>query len=91
MKFITMSGSIYEVDVSKKQIRRLIGIDNPTPRQGKDGEWKEYFAIDDIEIGKPVLIFWNPKTTPLLEGNPFSISAPSTLTSNVIEIIEVEQ
>lgn len=38
----TASGSIYEVRPANKEIRRVFGINEPTERQGADGEWKKY-------------------------------------------------
>lgn len=58
MKFTTASGSKYEVDYAKKQIRRLFGNGEPTPRQGNDNEWKPYLEITDIVNDMPVLIVW---------------------------------
>jgi len=83
MKFITRSGSVYEINLEKTKVRRLEGKENPTPRQGPDGEWKEAESISDPVIGKPVFIFWDPKTTPpKREG-----AIPATMTSNVVEVV----
>lgn len=58
MKFCTMN-SIYEVDTENKRIRRLNGKDDPTPRQGPDGEWKPYLELmNDVKIGDPLIIAW---------------------------------
>ena len=84
MKFTTISGSTYEVDTISKKIRRLAGTENPTSRQGKDGEWKSYEDIS-LQVGECAMIHWNPKTTPLLEGNVFG-GSPATMTSEVVEI-----
>jgi hypothetical protein len=46
----TISGSIYEFDHGLRRVRRLSGQEDPTPRQGKDGEWKSY---------NEVLLQWN--------------------------------
>lgn len=85
MKFKTVSGSIYEVDSESKKIRRLYGTEDPTTRQGKDGDFRPYIRLD-LEVGECACIFWDPKTTPLLDGN--SIGAPATITSQVLEIIQ---
>jgi hypothetical protein len=58
MRFITISGSTYEVDQDNKKIRRLKGKADPTPRQGQDGEWREYINLSPIKIGEAVLIQW---------------------------------
>jgi hypothetical protein len=62
MIFYTISGSIYEIDENRKQIRRLHGNNEPTSRQGKNGNWKKYATISDIAIGKPVIIVWEALT-----------------------------
>jgi hypothetical protein len=58
MRFTTASGSVYEVDTEAKKIRRLNGKKDPTPRQGKDGEWREYINDLSVEMGKNVWIQW---------------------------------
>lgn len=66
----TLSGSAYEIIEQEKKIRRLYGNEGPTPRQGTDGEWKEYFSLslyDDI-----LIIFWND-------------SGKATMTSPIVE------
>ncbi len=80
--FTTETGSRYEVNTTDKQARRVTGIKPATNRQG-DG-WKSYEDISDIVIGKSVAIFWDPKTTPLLEGSTGGI--PATVTSCVVSI-----
>lgn len=86
MKFETASGSLYEVDDINKKIRRLIGIKDPTPRQGIDGQWRGYKELA-LELGQSAVIFWDPETTPLLEDNPFVSGSPATITSTVTNII----
>lgn len=33
--------SMYEVDLANNRVRRLAGLNDPTPRQGPDGEWQQ--------------------------------------------------
>jgi hypothetical protein len=80
IRFETVSGSFYEVDQDNKSVRRLIGVNDPTPRQGPDGEWREYTAITDIVPGLGVLIVWRVDEE---DGEPI---ARSTVTSAVKEI-----
>lgn len=87
MRFTTASGSIYEADTTKKQIRRLIGVKDPQPRQGKDGEWRSFLSLD-CSLHHPAVILWNKETTPLLDGSPEG-AVPATITSVVVNI-EVE-
>jgi len=96
MRFTTQSGSIYEVDTEGKKIRRLEGKKNPTPRQGKDGEWRGYLNDLKVEVGESVLISWaaahqlTEETLGLLGISeteaPPPVPGRLTITSPVIEI-----
>lgn len=85
--FVTASGSVYEVDQEKKQVRRLNGVNDPTPRQGQDGEWRTYKSMTPILVDRVVIIVWDRATTPLMEGSPED-AIPTTMTSPIKEIIE---
>lgn len=50
--------SCYELDLVAKKVRRLKGKEDPTPRQGEDGEWKIYTDIIGPVVGAPMLIQW---------------------------------
>lgn len=95
MKFTTRSGSTYEVDSAAKKIRRLNGKKDPTPRQGKDGEWREYLNDISVKVGEPVWIQWadahppTEETQSLLGLGPESMApykGSLTHTSQVTEI-----
>lgn len=58
MTFTTISGSKYEIDLDSNRIRRLFGIKDPTPRQGIDGEWRQYLSITEIKVGDPIIVVW---------------------------------
>jgi hypothetical protein len=75
MKFNT-ENSAYEINKKTKQIRRLSGVSNPTPRQGKDGEWKKYESISEIKLNYPITIIWCVE-----EG-----IIKTTVTSNIVKI-----
>jgi hypothetical protein len=83
MKFETISGSLYEVDEAKQSVRRLIGINDPTPRQGNDGEWRKYLDATDVAVGQGVLFVWE-----MVPG--IIATAKSTLTSPVKRILTDE-
>lgn len=85
MIFTTESGSAYEVDTIKRRVRRLRGVTDPTPRQGKDGEWRAFKGMSAVAPGRSVVFSWDPETTPLLPGSD-SGSLPATVTSPVKEI-----
>ena len=84
MKFTTHTGSTYEVDDSTKQVRRLTGKADPTPRQGKDGAWRKYADITEARVGQPVVIFWTDEVKPFDDSPPGAM--PSTMTSLVTSI-----
>lgn len=92
MKVTTKSGSVYEVDTTKKQIRRLNGVGDPSPRMGKDGQWRPYREVYGGEVGKSLTIIWGMNTELLPgtrdeianEGGGFAI--PTTVTSPVVSV-----
>jgi hypothetical protein len=84
MKFKTESGSEYEVNTDKKEIRRLSGNADPTLRQGRDGDWKSYEDISEIVVGRSVIVF-HTKNTSLFSGSP-KYAIPGTITSRVTNI-----
>ena len=51
MIYKTETGSLYQVDEENKRVRRIEGVKAPTPRQGKDGEWKEYKVFQRLSDG----------------------------------------
>jgi hypothetical protein len=57
MKFNTLNSS-YEVDTANKRVRRLCGVNDPTPSQGKDGEWRAYESCWNIEVGHCANFVW---------------------------------
>lgn len=79
LTFKTETGSIYKVDTENKKICRMYGVKDPTERQGQDGEWKDYYAISSIEVGRSVVICWE------LVG---MVVGKTTMTSLVVEVTE---
>ncbi|HEY5268158.1 MAG TPA: hypothetical protein VII94_03410 [Candidatus Saccharimonadales bacterium] len=91
MRVTTQSGSVYEVDTTKKQIRRLNGVGDPSPRMGKDGQWRPYREVYGNEVGKSLTIIWGMDTELLpetkddiAEGGGCAI--PTTITSPIVSI-----
>jgi hypothetical protein len=82
-RFHTISGSVYEVDLGNSRCRRLGGKRDPLPRQGEDGQWKEYSSILGPAIGESCIFFWKAP-----EGGRRQFF-PATQTSMVIEIHEI--
>lgn len=92
MKFTTASGSLYEVNEADKQIRRLNGQADPTPRMGKAGEWRTYSQLvpSPLEIGAQAMIVWG-NDVPLLPDTVVEVDETAikiTTTSLVIEVDE---
>lgn len=85
MRFLTETGSQYELDLKAKKIRRLGGEHDPTPRQGKDGEWRSFHDVTAVRVGKPVTIIWSgqPGTMGAAEG-----ALPATSTSLVTKVLQ---
>jgi hypothetical protein len=75
MRTVWTKNSTYEIDEVNKLVRRVHGLNDPTPRQGADGEWKEYVGI--IIAPRGMLIQWGT--------NPDG-SLKCTWTSKVIKI-----
>jgi hypothetical protein len=64
MKFTTDTGSVYEVDPVLRMVRRVSGMDEPTSRVGKDGEWRTYLMIPTPVVGQGVVIAWGLVRSP---------------------------
>ena len=88
--FTTFSGSVYELLLSENKIRRRGNAKNSTPtdRQGPDDGWRKYDSLLPAvpEVGEALIIFWDPKTTPLLEGSDAG-SSPATITSYITSVV----
>ena len=58
MKFTTVTGSAYEVDLFKKKIRQVEGY-NSTPEEDKNfsHSWEEYSSISFPREGYPVSVW----------------------------------
>lgn len=80
IRFETISGSLYEVDNENNQVRRLIGIKDPTPRQGEDGEWRGFKSCTPIKVGSGVVFVWEF----------VGVMAKTTLTSIVKNILTIK-
>lgn len=81
MKFVTITGSIYELDLSARRLRRLEGKLPPTPRQGVDGEWREYASVSIPRVGSSLLTTWRV----VQDGDGFSVMQ-MTATSKILSI-----
>lgn len=74
------SNSVYEIDSSGKRIRRLEGKENPTPRQGKDGEWRRYSMASEVEVGQPFAVVWD------VESSEKGFIGKATTTSPIVSV-----
>lgn len=68
--------SVYEIDMKNKRIRRTIGVNAPTPRQGEDNVWRDFEGIAMKEDG--ILIQW--------PGTNDNGTFPATWTSAITQI-----
>jgi hypothetical protein len=73
MRTVTTRNSVYEINEVDHMIRRMNGVNDPTPRQGADGEWQKYSTIAPLLDG--LMIVW---------GINADGSAASTWTSAVV-------
>jgi len=90
MRFETKSGSIYEVDETNKQVRRVSGLCAGTERLGNDGNWKTYREISNpIVVGQPVLIVWTNDAQLLGQYDAGDVVVPTTITSVVVMVGEL--
>lgn len=93
MKFTTVSGSVYEADTTNKKIRRLTGKNDPTPRQGEDGQYKSYESLgsfpkalegkEELTVGQPAIIVWVQSEHKALSDEG---GVKTTFTSDVVSI-----
>lgn len=74
------ANSMYEYNEEQKQIRRLNGKTDPTPRQGKDGEWKKVSKVDNLAEGKCAVILWE------IVNEDELITFKTTVTSPIVKI-----
>lgn len=89
MKFVTETGSQYEVNTDKKELRRLTGVKDPTTRLGSDGVWKRYISLFPNEgptVGHQLMIVWD-HNTPALDSENQDIATKTTITSKIMEVI----
>ena len=66
LNMMTESGSLYEINLEEKRIRRVTGNGPGTPRVGPDGEWRTFTDLHPAApvVGASLLIMWrqNPET-----------------------------
>ena len=87
IKFQTESGSLYELDEENCRVRRLLGVKDPTPRQGQDGEWTQFTEASAVIVGEPVAFLWSMGS---VDSNGGFVIAKTTLTSSVTKILSEE-
>lgn len=56
--FIRTKNSVYELDEAAKQVRRLNGLNDPTPCFGADGQWRPYADAYNVEVGQHATFVW---------------------------------
>lgn len=60
--------STYEIDYARDGIwvRRIEGVNKPTPNQGEDGVWQECKSVETLRVGESevlLFVFADGKTT----------------------------
>lgn len=60
-QIVKTENSVYEINTAECKVRRLVGVNDPTPRQGEDGVWKWYEDLmpSTPELGYPLCIVWS--------------------------------
>lgn len=87
----TGSGSLYDIDLKSKRLRRLSGA--PTTVRATE-EWKPYFYLRGPEIGDSLVIVWPgdepplPETLDQMDQESLALLMKATITSPVMEINE---
>lgn len=76
MRFLTHTGSVFEVDQENKLIRRIPRKGNPTTTK-EDNVWRKYVLHTPIEVDRSVTIWWDSDDKDL---------TPTTTTSFITEI-----
>lgn len=85
MLALTESGSVYEIDLTNRQARRLSGVAAPTPRTGPDGTWRRFVGMMPASIGARLFFEWDPAALPA--GTAAAIDMrPATMTSIVTRL-----
>ena len=60
LRTVKTVNSVYEVNEAEHLIRRVSGVNDPTPRQGADGDWRVFASIAPFRGG--LLIMWDAET-----------------------------
>lgn len=71
--------SVYEVDMENKQVRRMLGLNTHTDRQGPDGQWQTFETCWMMDGG--MVFKW---------GTNADGSDRCTWTSHVVQVEEVK-
>lgn len=88
LKITTESGSIYIIDKDKKLIKRI--AENESTKR-ITSVWKKFEEIQNLEIGKKIIIFWNKSEKPLTNKNDMHKMQylPLTVTTKIVSIIHL--
>jgi hypothetical protein len=85
MRTVTTVNSVYEINEADHLIRRVSGVNDPTPRQGPDNVWCSYARLG--LLGDGLLITWATEED-AEEDHKYSLklvaTARCTLTSKIM-------
>lgn len=85
----TETGSLYEIDLEGKRLRRIEGISPCLPRVGEDGVWKIFERAEILSMVEPkanqatqhLVVIWSG------DGRA-AVGKRATVTSPIVEIRE---
>jgi len=81
MKFVTQSGSVYELDQPNKRICRHNREYGTSQYVGRDADWRPYeLLVSDPKVGQMLMIIWG--------WNTAKQRVETTITSPVVKILE---
>lgn len=80
----TDSGSVYDVDLEGKRIRRVHGRLGPNDTRPQDGIWRHFVGLDGPVIGQTMVVYWSTQGSGATETNL------GFRTTVVLEITEIE-
>ncbi len=80
----TDSGSVYDVDLDQKRIRRVHGRLGPNDTRPQDGIWRNFVGLDGPEVGQTMVVYWST------QGGGTNETNLGFRTTAVLEVTEFE-
>lgn len=54
----TESGSVYDIDLESRRIRRVHGRHGPADTQPQDGIWRRFTGLEGPTPGEQMIVYW---------------------------------